>query len=122
MGRVRAEIDVDPQDWFFKCHFMGDPVQPGSLGLEAMLQTLQFYMLESELGTGIERPRFEPIQLDKAMTWKFRGQVLPTATRVTIELEITERVQTSRQLSQDIAPSAYAVASASLWVDGIAHL
>ncbi len=52
LGRVRAEIDVNPQDWFFKCHFMGDSVQPGSLGLEAMIQTLQFCMLEGARGEG----------------------------------------------------------------------
>ena len=50
LGRVRAEIDVNPQDWFFKCHFMGDSVQPGSLGIEAMIQALQFYMIEAGVG------------------------------------------------------------------------
>ncbi len=128
MGRVRAEIDVNPQDWFFKCHFMGDSVQPGSLGLEAMIQTLQFFMLEegrgfdassaerarprrelSRTGKGREEsfPRFEPIRIGEAMTWKYRGQVLPTATRVTVDLEIVEK------------GDDYAVANASLWVDGL---
>ena len=120
LGRLRAEIDVNPQDWFFKCHFMGDSVQPGSLGLEAMLQALQFYMLEAGLGAGIERPRFEPIQLDEAMTWKYRGQVLPTTTRVTVEIEITEKGQAPTN-SVPGAPvtAAYAIADASLWVDGL---
>jgi len=109
LGRVRAEIDVNPQDWFFKCHFMGDSVQPGSLGLEAMIQTLQFFMLEEGRGTSgeIVRPRFEPIQIGEAMTWKYRGQVLPSATRVTVDLEIVE------------TGADYAVANASLWVDGL---
>ncbi len=107
LGRVRAEIDVNPQDWFFKCHFMGDSVQPGSLGLEAMIQTLQFYMVETDMGAAFARPRFEPIQLDEAMTWTYRGQVLPTATRVTVDLEIVDKDDT------------HAVANASLWVDGL---
>jgi acyl transferase domain-containing protein len=107
LSRVRAEIDVNPQDWFFKCHFMGDSVQPGSLGLEAMIQALQFFMIESGLGAGLARPRFEPIQLGEPMVWKYRGQVLPTATRVTVDLEIVER------------GDAHAVANASLWVDGL---
>ncbi|MCB9117196.1 MAG: beta-ketoacyl synthase [Caldilineaceae bacterium] len=109
LGRVRAEIDVNPQDWFFKCHFMGDSVQPGSLGLEAMIQTLQFFMLEEGRGARGEfvRPRFEPIQIGEAMTWKYRGQVLPSATRVTVDLEIVEK------------GDDYAVANASLWVDGL---
>jgi len=116
LGRVRAEIDVNPQDWFFKCHFMGDSVQPGSLGIEAMIQALQFLMVE-ERGTAPSpakgegrddfHPRFEPIQIGEAMTWKYRGQVLPTATRVTVDMEIVEK-------GED-----YAVADASLWVDGL---
>jgi 3-hydroxymyristoyl/3-hydroxydecanoyl-(acyl carrier protein) dehydratase len=111
LGRVRAEIDVSPQDWFFKCHFMGDSVQPGSLGIEAMIQALQFLMLEERGARGEGRedsfPRFEPIQIGGAMTWKYRGQVLPTATRVTVDLEIVEK------------GDDYAVANASLWVDGL---
>ena len=112
LGRVRAEIDVDARDWFFQSHFMGDSVQPGSLGLEAMLQTLQFYMIETDMGAGIEGARFEPIQLDAAMTWKYRGQVMPTARRVTVELEITDKVS-------DGQTHATAVGTASLWVDGL---
>jgi 3-hydroxymyristoyl/3-hydroxydecanoyl-(acyl carrier protein) dehydratase len=112
LGRVRSEIDVDAQDWFFQCHFMGDSVQPGSLGLEAMLQTLQFYMIETGMGAGITGARFEPIQLDAAMTWKYRGQVMPTAQRVTVELEITDKGSVDNQV-------AYAVATASLWADGL---
>src|SRR6185503_6916334 len=44
LGRLRSEKDVDPSEWFFKAHFFGDPVQPGSLGLEALIQLLQFHM------------------------------------------------------------------------------
>jgi 3-hydroxymyristoyl/3-hydroxydecanoyl-(acyl carrier protein) dehydratase len=112
LGRLRAEIDVDAQDWFFQSHFMGDSVQPGSLGLEAMLQALQFYMIERELGTGIAGARFEPVQIDAPMTWKYRGQVMPAAARVTVELEITAT-------GGDGVQEAYALAAASLWVDGL---
>ncbi len=112
LGRLRAEIDVDAQDWFFQSHFMGDSVQPGSLGLEAMLQALQFYMLETGMGEGIDGAHFEPIQLNAAMTWKYRGQVMPSAQRVTIELEITDKGGVAGQ-------DAYTQAAASLWVDGL---
>ena len=54
LGRVRAEMDVDAREWFFQAHFIHDSVQPGSLGIEAMLQTLQFYMIETRMGAGIE--------------------------------------------------------------------
>lgn len=42
-GRVIAERDVHPDDWFFQCHFQGDPVQPGCLGVDAVWQLLGFF-------------------------------------------------------------------------------
>ena len=35
-GTIVAEYDIDPDLWFFKCHFKGDPVMPGCLGLDAL--------------------------------------------------------------------------------------
>ena len=43
-GLVRAELDVNPHLWFFKCHFKGDPVMPGCLGLDALWQMLGFFL------------------------------------------------------------------------------
>ncbi|MBN9305054.1 MAG: 3-hydroxyacyl-[acyl-carrier-protein] dehydratase FabA [Devosia sp. 67-54] len=43
-GQVRAELDVRPDLWFFKCHFMGDPVMPGCLGLDALWQMTGFFL------------------------------------------------------------------------------
>lgn len=43
-GQVRAELDVNPDLWFFKCHFIGDPVMPGCLGLDALWQMLGFFL------------------------------------------------------------------------------
>jgi 3-hydroxyacyl-[acyl-carrier protein] dehydratase / trans-2-decenoyl-[acyl-carrier protein] isomerase len=43
-GLVRAELDVRPDLWFFPCHFKGDPVMPGCLGLDAMWQLVGFYL------------------------------------------------------------------------------
>ena len=42
-GRVVAERDVHVDDWFFRCHFAGDPVQPGCLGVDAVWQLLGFF-------------------------------------------------------------------------------
>ena len=42
-GRIEAECDVELDAWFFHCHFQGDPVQPGCLGLDAVWQLLGFY-------------------------------------------------------------------------------
>jgi 3-hydroxyacyl-[acyl-carrier protein] dehydratase/trans-2-decenoyl-[acyl-carrier protein] isomerase len=43
-GRMVAELDVNPELWFFGCHFEGDPVMPGCLGLDAMWQLVGFYL------------------------------------------------------------------------------
>ena len=79
LGLLRGEKDVDPGEWFFKAHFFQDPVQPGSLGIEAMIQLLQWYMLENNLDEGIENPRFEHVtgcnrlQRDNCMLSGFRS-------------------------------------------------
>ena len=110
LGFVRAEKDVNPAEWFFKAHFFQDPVQPGSLGLEAMLQLLQFHMLHTGLADGLSHPRFAPIEPGRAVTWKYRGQVVPHNRLITITMEITEQGRDAAGL--------FAVADASLWVDG----
>ena len=110
LGTVRGEKDVDPGAWFFKAHFFQDPVQPGSLGIEAMIQLLQWYMLETGMDAGIEQPRFEPIALGETLTWKYRGQVVPTNKLITTTLELTGASRDERGVT--------AVARASLWVDG----
>jgi 3-oxoacyl-(acyl-carrier-protein) synthase/3-hydroxymyristoyl/3-hydroxydecanoyl-(acyl carrier protein) dehydratase len=110
LGALRAEKDVNPAEWFFKAHFFQDPVQPGSLGLEAMLQLLQFHMLQAGLAEGLSHPRFAPIEPGRAVTWKYRGQVVPDNRLITITMEITEQ-------GRDKA-GPFAVAEASLWVDG----
>ncbi|MDX3838627.1 beta-ketoacyl synthase N-terminal-like domain-containing protein [Streptomyces europaeiscabiei] len=110
LGRLRAEKDVDADDWFFKAHFFQDPVQPGSLGVQAMYQLLQFYAVESGLGDGLCRPRFEPVLTGRPVTWKYRGQVTPRNKTITVELEVTETGETER--------GPYAVAEAWLWADG----
>jgi 3-hydroxymyristoyl/3-hydroxydecanoyl-(acyl carrier protein) dehydratase len=109
-GHLRAEKDVKPADWFFKAHFYSDPVQPGSLGLEMMLQVLQFYAIEENLGEGIDHPYFEPLAQGAPVSWKFRGQVRPTNKHVVSDVEI---VSVDRQPG-----SVTVIANASLWVDG----
>ena len=48
-GIINARLKIDPDLWFFKCHFKEDPVMPGCLGLDAMWQLLGFYLLWSGL-------------------------------------------------------------------------
>ncbi len=110
LGFARAEKAVNPAEWFFKAHFFQDPVQPGSLGIEAMLQLLQFVMLHKGLHEGMRAPRFEAVALNHEMTWKYRGQVVPRNHTITTTLEVTSRSQDDR--------GQLVIAEASLWVDG----
>ena len=111
-GRPRAPAIREgrgPSEWFFKAHFFSDPVQPGSLGLEAMLQLMQFYMIERDLHAGMSTPRFEPLMLEHEITWKYRGQVTPRNRLIRCEVEITEVGRDDR--------GPYVIADAYLWVD-----
>jgi 3-hydroxyacyl-[acyl-carrier protein] dehydratase/trans-2-decenoyl-[acyl-carrier protein] isomerase len=79
-GVIEAEMDIRPDLWFFACHFEGDPVMPGCLGLDGMWQLSGFYLpwlgepgLGRALGVG---------------EVKFTGQVLPTAKKLRYEIDI----------------------------------
>ena len=111
LGRLRAEKDVDPGEWFFRAHFFQDPVQPGSLGVEAMCQLLQWYLIEREMTVGLRNPRFEPVLPGQPVTWKYRGQVVPASERISIEMEITAQGADDR--------GRYAIGAGWLWVDGL---
>ena len=79
-GKIIANLNINPDLWFFNCHFKEDPVMPGCLGLDAMWQLLGFYLLWSGL-PGIGRA----LGAEKV---KFFGQVLPSAKLVRYELDI----------------------------------
>jgi len=111
LGRYRAEAAVDPEAWFLRAHFFQDPVQPGSLGIEAMVQLLQFAMLDRGMADGLADPRFEPLGVGAPLTWKYRGQVRVHNQRVHTLLELTEVGHDER--------GRYAVAKAALYVDGM---
>jgi len=74
-GEVVAEFDVHPDLWFFKCHFQGDPVMPGCLGVDALWQLVGFFL--GWMG-GLGRGR--ALGVDEV---KFTGMVLPTAKKIT---------------------------------------
>lgn len=79
-GVIRAEFDLSPDQWFFACHFLGDPVMPGCLGLDAMWQLAGFYL--PWLG---EPGRGRALGVGEV---KFSGQVLPEAKVVSYEIDI----------------------------------
>ena len=100
-GVVIAELDVKPELWFFQCHFLGDPVMPGCLGLDAMWQLTGFFL------TWIGAPgRGRALGSGEV---KFTGQVLPSAKKVSYEIDI------SRVINRKLV---LAVADARMLVDG----
>jgi 3-hydroxymyristoyl/3-hydroxydecanoyl-(acyl carrier protein) dehydratase len=116
LGRLRAEKDVDPGEWYFRAHFFQDPVQPGSLGVEAICQLLQHYLVVSGRTARVPGARFEPVMTGSRVSWKYRGQVVPADALITVELDIVEAGADDR--------GCYAIGRAWLWVDGrrIYHL
>ena len=80
-GELTAEFDINPALWFFECHFEGDPVMPGCLGLDALWQLLGFYLgWTGAPGSG------RALGLGEL---KFTGQVLPETKLVTYHLDIS---------------------------------
>src|SRR5581483_4222889 len=79
-GRIVAELDVKPDLWFFGCHFKGDPVMPGCLGLDALWQMLGFF-----LGWLGAPGRGRALSVGGV---KFSGMVLPTGKLVQYGVEL----------------------------------
>ena len=92
-GQIIAELDIKPDMWFFGCHFEGDPVMPGCLGLDAMWQLVGFF-LGWMGGPGRGRAL-------GAGEVKFTGQVLPTGKLVTYRIDLKRVIM--RKLVMGIA-------------------
>jgi len=86
-GYVKAELSIKPDLWFFQCHFHGDPVMPGCLGLDALWQLLGFY-----LGWTHSIGRGRALSVGKVV---FSDQVLPTTEKVQYVVNV-KRVARSR--------------------------
>ncbi len=87
LGYICGIKDVDPDEWFFKAHFYEDPVTPGSLGLESFIQLMKFAAVERwgwQDGTAVSA-----VALERKHRWLYRGQVVPTNSRVTVSAWIT---------------------------------
>jgi 3-hydroxyacyl-[acyl-carrier protein] dehydratase/trans-2-decenoyl-[acyl-carrier protein] isomerase len=86
-GYVRAELDVKADLWFFDCHFKGDPVMPGCLGLDALWQLTGFF-----LGWMGLQGRGRALGLNEL---KFSGQILPTMKKLIYGIDL-KRVMRSK--------------------------
>ena len=98
-GRIEAELDITPDLWFFQCHFVGDPVMPGCLGLDAMWQLVGFYLgwiggpgKGRALGVG---------------EVKFTGQVTPDIKKVVYKIDLKRVI--NRRLVMGIADGSLSV-------------
>ena len=100
-GQIRAELDIHPDLWFFGCHFEGDPVMPGCLGLDAMWQLVGFFLCWKQ-----NPGRGRALGVGEV---KFTGQVLPTAKLVEYVIDLKRVVE--RKL-------VMAIADAKMFVDG----
>jgi 3-hydroxyacyl-[acyl-carrier protein] dehydratase/trans-2-decenoyl-[acyl-carrier protein] isomerase len=79
-GYVEAELDITPELWFFACHFIGDPVMPGCLGLDAMWQLVGFF-----LGWSGAPGRGRALGVGEV---KFSGQVTPDVKKVVYKIDL----------------------------------
>lgn len=84
-GQVIAEYDITPDRWFFECHFRGDPVMPGCLGLDAMWQLVGFFMCwAGSPGKGRATGVGEV---------NFRGEITPKTKLVTYKIDMKRVIQ-----------------------------
>lgn len=84
-GRIVAELDVNPDLWFFACHFKGDPVMPGCLGLDALWQMLGFY-----LGWLGNPGKGRALGVGEV---KFTGMVTPDVKKLEYTVDLTRLIQ-----------------------------
>ncbi len=98
-GYMTAELNINPDLWFFGCHFTDDPVMPGCLGLDALWQLCGFFLSWSGC-----KGKGRALGAGKV---KFTGQVLPTAQKVVYKLDVKRLIM--RKLSMIIADGTMSV-------------
>ncbi len=109
-GYLYASQPIDPQNWYFPYHFTDDPVMPGSLGVEAVLEGVKVLALAKGLENGFRAPRFA-LASETCTSWRYRGQITPEHRRMELEVHLREATQNEAGLTL--------FADASVWIDGL---
>jgi PfaB family protein len=109
-GYLYATKSITPQDWYFPFHFYQDPVMPGALGVESIIQAMQAYVLQLDLGKSFKNPRFGQA-INHQITWKYRGQITPENHLMSLEVHISQI-----QVEPDCITI---IADASLWKEDL---
>ncbi len=108
LGLIRAEADINPDDWFLTCHFMDDMVMPGTLMYECCAHTLRVFIQRMGWVTAKPGTCYEPV-VGVESVLKCRGPVTPETRHVWYEVEIKEL---------GYAPEPYVIAGALMYADG----
>jgi len=109
-GYIYARKSITPQDWYFPFHFYQDPVMPGALGVESIIQAMQAYALQLDLGKSFRNPRFGQA-INHEITWKYRGQITPENHLMSLEVHISKIEVESERIT--------IIADASLWKEDL---
>lgn len=110
-GYLLAARPVNHRDWFYPFHFHGDPVMPGSLGVEAILETMQAGAMALDLGGQMQSPRFDLSANAPQMDWRYRGQITPAHKTMELEVHLSGVLREGANICL--------LGDASLWVDGL---
>jgi 3-hydroxymyristoyl/3-hydroxydecanoyl-(acyl carrier protein) dehydratase/malonyl CoA-acyl carrier protein transacylase len=108
LGLIRAEADINPDDWFLTCHFMDDMVMPGTLMYECCAHTLRVFIQRMGWVTAKPGTCYEPV-VGVESVLKCRGPVTPKIRHVWYEVEIKEL---------GYSPEPYVIADALMYADG----
>ncbi|HEX7621687.1 MAG TPA: hypothetical protein VF359_10895, partial [Anaerolineales bacterium] len=103
-GTVYANRRNTPQDWFYACHFLEDPVMPGSLGIEAIVQAMKVFSQQK-----INSDAGADFVTGQKMNWSYRGQVLQHNRQMQVEVHFHK--------TQQIGLKKIFIGDASLWAD-----
>jgi len=107
IGQIKAEMDIEPDDWFLTCHFCDDNVMPGTLMYECCLHTLRVFLMRMGWVTEVGEGHWEPIPgMDSQL--KCRGQVTEHTKTVTYEVNVKEI---------GYRPEPYAIVDALMYAD-----